>query len=285
MSVLHDILHFVRWRLIAIRYAGKVGALFSRNALSHTPPKTAAVQRIRLEGHDAGPNIPPQQVEQITAIYRPRIAGVATPGEGHPFVNLFRAEDIAADNPVLRLAFSPAVLDLADDYFAGHLVLDSIQVLYSWPGEGTALRESQMWHKDYGDSKSFHWIAYLNDVMGPEDGPFSFIDKVDARRISRSAFIRRIADQTFARELGDGQVRQFLGRAGESIFVDPATCYHSGSRCKNPRLAIFVTFNTDRPFVSPVPIVRVNRERIADVARQVRPDLNYPYLSRLLQLH
>jgi len=164
------------------------------------------------------------------------------------------------------------------------MTLDSIQVLYSWASQGS-LRESQMWHRDYGDSKSFHWIAYLNDVTGPEDGPFAFVDKEDARRITRSPFIRRIADPAFARELGDGKVRQFLGRAGQSIFVDPAACYHSGSRCKNPRLAIFVTFNTDRPFVAPTPLVTENRRRIADAARQIRPDLSDPYLKRMLQLH
>jgi hypothetical protein len=284
MSVLHDFMHFVRWRLIALRYTGKIRWLSARKALSGVPPRTVAVQRILNDGHDSGPTIPPQQMERITAIYGPRTAGAGRRDQGHPFVNLFRPEDIVPENPVLQLAFSPAILDLADDYFAGHIALDSIQVLYSWPTEGE-LRESQMWHKDYGDSKSFHWIAYLNDVEGPEDGPFAFIDKADTKRISRSAFIRRIADQTFTRELGNGQMRQFLGKAGESIFVDPASCYHSGSRCKNARLAIFVTFNTDRPFVSPVPVITQNRDRIADVAKQLRPDLSDLYLRRLLQLH
>jgi hypothetical protein len=211
------------------------------------------------------------------------VAQVVARDSGHPFDNLFRAEDISADNPVIALAFSPAILDVADDYFFGRLLLDSLQVLYSYPTDGE-LRESQMWHKDYGDSRSLHWIAYLNDVSGADDGPFVFIDRQDARRIGRSFFIRRIPDARFLKELGNGRVRQFLGRQGESLFVDPAVCYHSGSRCRNARLALFATFNTDRPFFAPTPLVRENRQRLLDAARRVRADLNDEYLRRLLQL-
>jgi hypothetical protein len=283
MSVLHDVMHFVRWRVIALRYAGKFKGLSVGSVFRRIPPKTAAVERIRMLGYNAGPKIPPQEVARIAAIYRPRTHDVEKSEGGHPFVNLFAAEDISAENPVVRSAFSPEVLDVADDYFGGHLILDSIQVLYSWPTQGT-LRESQMWHKDYGDAKSFHWIAYLNDVMGPEDGPFDFIDKADTKRISRSPFIRRIDDRTFEKELGNGVMRQFLGRAGESVFVDPAACYHNGSRCKNARLAVFVTFNTDRPYVGPIPMIRDNKARLFDVAKQLRPDMNSLYLQKLLRL-
>lgn len=283
MSELRNLAHFVRWRFIALRYAGKLRGLTARNAFAGTAPRTAAVQRISRLGYDAGPKLSPQQLERINQIYRPRTVGVPPPEGGHPFANLFAADDIDAENPVFDLAFSPAILGVADDYFAGHLILDSIQVLYSWPTRGEP-RESQLWHKDYGDTKSFHWIAYLNEVSGPDDGPFTFVDKQDTRRIGHSPFIRRISDQRFAKELGDGQLRQFLGHAGDSVYVDPAACYHNGSRCKNARLAIFVTFNTDNPFVAPIPLVRENRQRVFDAARRVRPDLSEPYLRRLLQL-
>jgi hypothetical protein len=283
MSRLHDAAHFLRWRLIALRYAGRLRGLSARGVSARRPPRTATARRVRSEGYDVGPRIAPQQLEQITSLYRARTAQVMERDAGHPFVNLFEVRDIAADNPVVRLAFSPEVLDIADDYFCGRFILDSIQVMYSYPTQGD-LRESQMWHKDYGDSRSIHWVAYLNDVTGPDDGPFAFIDKRDTGRIARSAFIRRIADEKFLEELGDGRLRQFLGAQGESVFVDPAACYHSGSRCKNARLAIFVTFNTDRPFFPPTPLVRENRERLFDAARHVRPDLNDDYLKSLLRL-
>jgi hypothetical protein len=277
---LHEVAHFLRWRTIALRYARR---LTGRRPPRHLPPRTATVARVRSEGYDVGPRVPAPLLEQILEQYRPRAAQVIARDSGHPFVNLFRADDISAANPVLRLAFSPPVLDVVDDYFGGRFVLDSLQVLYSFP-TGGELRESQMWHKDYGDSRSIHWIAYLNDVTGPEDGPFTFIDKRDSRRIARSAFIRRIPDHEFRKELGNGELRQFLGAPGESVYVDPAACYHSGSRCRNPRLALFVTFNSDRPFFAPTASIRENRMRFLEAARGVRADLNVDYLKRLLQL-
>jgi len=284
MSVLHNVASFFRWRVIALRYAGKLRSLPARRVFGGAGPRTAAAQRIVRDGHDPGPMLGARELEDMVGIYGPRTRGVVRREDGHPFVNIFSATDIEMANPVVRRAFSPEVLDVADDYFGGRLVLDSIQVLYSWPTQG-ALRESQLWHKDYGDTKSFHWIAYLNDVNGPDDGPFSFIDKHDARRISPSLFIRRISDEALLRELGGGRVRVFLGRAGDSIFVDPAACYHSGSRCRNPRLAVFVTFNTSNPFVAPTDPVRENRQRLFEVARSLRPDLSDSYLGRLLQIH
>jgi len=283
MSVLHDVAHFMRWKLIAVRYAGKLKGLSLHPALSEAPPRTGTVERVRRDGHDTGPKLPAATVLQINQIYRPRIDSVVARPDGHPFVNLFRSEDMSPDNPVFRIAFSTDVLDVADDYFSGRLILDSIQVLYSWPTSG-ALRESQKWHKDYGDSKSFHWISYLNDVRGPDDGPFGFVDKADTRRIGRSAFIRRIGDEQFSHELGSGTPRQFLGAAGDSVFVDPAVCYHYGSRCRNARLALFVTFNTNRPFVRPTPLIGENREQILHAARIVRPDLSERFLRSILQL-
>jgi hypothetical protein len=154
-------------------------------------------------------------------------------------------------------------------------------VLHSFPNDDEALRESQMWHKDFGDARSFHCVAYLNDVLDDDHGPFGFVDKADTRRIGSSPFIRRISDEQFAAELGHGRVRTFCGRAGESVFVDPAACYHYGSRCRVPRTAIFATFNTDRPYVDAVPVLRRNAARAASEAAKVRPDVSEAEFRRL----
>ena len=202
---------------------------------------------------------------------------------GHPFENLMRPEDLDPDNPVLRFAFSREILDAADAYFGGYFRFDSIQVLYSYATEGS-LRESQLWHRDYGDTKSLHCVAYVNDVLEPEDGPFVFVDRNDTRRIGSSPLIRRIPDERFRRELGEGRIRSFYGEGGESVLVDPAACYHFGSRCMNPRTAIFVTFNTDRPFVPATPLMRENRKRLLAAAAAIRPDLSRDYLERILSV-
>lgn len=284
MQAARDIYNLVRWRLIALRYLGKVSSYFSAPSVPRSPGKAIDHSSpVAREGFGPGPSIDAATLAEIRAIYAPRAEKVVPTEAGHPFENLFRSEDITPDNPVLRFALSPAVLDAADAYFGGRFRYDSVQVLYSFPTPG-GLRESQMWHRDYGDNKSFHCVAYVNDVLQPEDGPFVFVDRHDTQRIGKSAFIRRISDDRFREELGEGELRSFYGRAGESVFVDPAACYHYGSRCVNPRTAIFVTFNTDRPYVPAVSTLRNNRDRLLAAARAIRPDLDAAYLARILDV-
>ncbi|NUU03199.1 hypothetical protein [Herbaspirillum robiniae] len=283
MSTLRKIASFARWRIVPVRYATMVGGM-SWNKLFQAPPsRNASTAEIDVSGFAPGPNVPTDLLQEAMRIYNARGRQVVPKETGHPFVNLFSSDDISADNPVFKFAFSPEVLDAAADYFGGRLILDSIQVLYSWPTDG-ALRESQHWHLDYGDSKSFHCVAYLKDVLTPEDGPFVYVNKAATRKIGRSMIVRRIPDEQFGQELGDGRIEYFYGKAGNSVLVDPSACYHYGSRCKTPRLAIFATFSSWFPFAPPVPLVARNAEKILAAARQVRPDLSESFLKALLQL-
>ena len=283
MISLRKIASFARWRLVPVRYASMLGSLKWKKLFQAPPSRSAATADINAKGFTKGPDVPPDLLERAMDIYGPRGQKVVPRASGHPFVNLFDASDVHPDNPVFRFAFSPEVLDTATDYFGGRLILDSIQVLYSYPIEGV-LRESQYWHLDYGDSKSFHCVAYLRDVLTPEDGPFVYVDKLATHKIGRSMIVRRIPDQQFEHELKDGKIESFYGKAGSSVLVDPSACYHYGSRCKRPRLAIFVTFSTWFPFTQPMPIITRNAEKILSTARHVRPELSEGFLKSLLQL-
>lgn len=286
MNPVRKLYHTLRWRLIPIRYAGKIGRHLSARPVPARFHEVAAndvgqhpaVQALHDRGHAPGPTIVPPLLAEIIAVYGPRSEQVVPTSGGHPFINLFRAEDIDPSNPVFSFAVSPQVLDVAHEYFGGKLQYDSIQVLHSWPTEG-GLAESQLWHKDYGDSKSFHCVAYLNDVMDDGAGPFVYVDRNDTRRIARSLLVRRIDDATFGRELGAGTIRRAIGAAGQSIFVDPSACYHYGSRCQRPRLAVFITFSTDKPYVGAQPPLSQNGRKAAQAAAVLRPDLTQAYLD------
>lgn len=283
MNFLRKAASFARWRLVPVRYATLLGSLKWSKLFRSPPSKTAAVAEIETRGFTKGPSLSQEQLQQIVGIYGPRGDKVVPKPNGHPFVNLFTADDIHPDNPILHFAFSPEVLEVAADYFGGRLILDSIQVLYSYPTEGM-LRESQHWHLDYGDAKSLHCVSYLKDMHTPEDGPFVYIDKLATNKIGRSIIVRRIPDQQFDRELKGGKIETFYGKAGSSVLIDPSACYHYGSRCKTPRLALFITFNTWFPFVQPMPIVTQNTQKILATANQIRPDLSQDFLKALLQL-
>lgn len=280
MSAARRVYGFVRWRLVPVRYVGKVRRSLRRpSRLAH---RSAIVEAIETTGHAPGPALDPQSLSALTELFRSRAENVQPRFNGHVFQDLVIAEDFRPDHPLMRFAFSPQILDVAHDYFHGHFLFDSVQVLYSWPSDGPP-RESQHWHRDYGDSRSLHCIAYLNDVATADGGPFVFVDKWQSRRIPRSMLVRRIPDDRFEHELQDGAPRMFLGRAGESVWVDPSACYHYGSRCKQPRLAVFVTFCTDTPYESPTKPIIENRDSLLRTGIALRPDLSEGYLRRLVQ--
>ncbi|WP_372426846.1 hypothetical protein [Salinarimonas chemoclinalis] len=277
-----SIVSFLRWRLVPVRYAGRVRHLRPHHLTPAARPVTEAGRRVEDTGHAEGPTASPELLAELQGLYRPRIPAERPEGLKAPFVNLVKPEDLTPENPLMRLAFSPEVLDVAIDYFGGRCTLDSLQVLYSFPVREQGLSESQKWHLDYGDSRSFHCVMYLNDVLDDEHGPFVFVDKRDTRRIKRGMVIRRVEDAQFQAELGDGTIRSFYAEAGRSVLIDPAACYHYGSRCKTGRLAVFVTFSSDKPFLNATPLVREHSGRILAAAKELRPDLGGGALDKLL---
>ena len=275
---------FLRWRLVPIRYLGRLRRLNRHNFNSTYLPKSTKAQEIERVGFTSGPVVEGELLRQLQSIYLPRIDAVKNTKSKAPFVNLSRPEDITADNPLMKLAFSPSILDVALDYYSGHCRLDKLQVLYSFPSDRKDIKESQMWHLDFSDTRSFHSITYLNDVLDNDGGPFVFVDKNDTKRIRKGPIIRRIDDSQFQQELGDGVVRSFYGRAGETVMMDPAVCYHYGSRCKVGRGAIFATFSSDKPFAPAMPLITENTKKILEVAIQLRPDLDRRVLEQLVDV-
>jgi hypothetical protein len=125
---------------------------------------------------------------------------------------------------------------------------------------------------------------YLNDVEEIIHGPFVFVNRTESKKMKRSFLIRRIKDEDFMKELGNGKIETFYGKAGESIFVDPAVCYHYGSRSKEGRLAIFFTFNTSTPYVIIPGLIQNNRNKLFEIGKNLRPDLPVEKLKVLLDI-
>lgn len=284
-AILKDTYGFLRWRLVPVRMLGKIKAALARPSVPPSGAKgldPARLREIESKGYCQATPVPAATLAEINDIYRPRTAKVQSRDVGHPFENVALAQDYTADNPVFRLALSEEVLGAADAYFGGQFLFDSIQVLHSFPTEGP-LRASQKWHKDYGDSKSLHLIAYLNDVTDEDAGPFVFVDRETSKSVGKSPIIRRIEDEQIRQEIGGKSFDVFYGEAGEAILVDPSACYHYGSRCKRPRTAIFITFNTATPYEPMCEPLRGARRQAAAEARKVRPDLPGDYLDAIFE--
>jgi hypothetical protein len=275
---------FLKWRLVPVRYLGRLRFLNHRNIYVKYSPREHKAREIEARGYAEGPRISGELLAQLQEIYQARAEIASTKGVKAPFINLSRAEDFSVDSPLLQFAFSPQVLDVALDYYGQHCRLDKIQVLYSFPTESGSLKESQKWHLDYSDSRSFHCMTYLNDVLQDGDGPFVMLDKVASKEVGRGLIVRRIDDGQIEKESRGAVPIVHYGSAGHSILVDPAVCYHYGSRCVNARLAIFVTFSSDKPYVHAMSLARKNSAILFRAAKSIRPDLSEKVLKSVFDI-
>lgn len=277
------VLSFVKWRVLLIRYLMRTINNGVRVSLwgREYEPSTLVCSKIKAIGAVEMPPLA-KEASLIKSFVQDRLPSGPVTTHGHPFINLLNAEDIHPDNPILQLAFSRLIFDAAIDYFGGELSLAGIQVLYSKADHKAELRESQLWHKDYSDSKSLHAIIYLNDVLDEDSGPFVFIDKETSKKIKKSPIVRRINDNDFFQELKSDEVTFFYGKAGSFVLVDPAACYHHGSRGRKPRLALFVTFNTSTPYVKAQDFIIKNKESIIDCCLKLRPDLSKEFVGKVV---
>lgn len=288
VAALRNTLGFLRWRLVPLRVLGKwKNRLAGRKAPGLcdrvTSMDAARLSDLETQGWTRAPSPDPTLLQEIIDLYAPRAEDVVPTDFGHPFENVVRPQDFNAENPVFRLAFSDAILGAANAYFCGNFSLASLQVVRSFPTHA-ALRDSQKWHRDYGDAKSLHFIMYLNPVTQPEHGPFAYLSKPVSTRVRRSPIIRRLTDEQIAAETGTTAFEVFYGEPGKAIFVDPAACYHFGSRCEVPRTAVFITFNTHAPYTAMMEPLGRHRAQAAQAAKHVRPDLPADYIDRILQV-
>jgi len=284
MKKIQRLLSFIRWRIILFRHITRV-ASFSLSKIFASPPvyleKTRIIQKNGVLDNE---KIDLSQVEEMEKIYLPRLKNFVEPLTRYAFVNLFKPEDINTKNPIMQYALSRNILDIANDYFHGKFIFDSIQVLHSFE-RSNAPRESQLWHLDYADKKTLHFILYLSDVLELDDGPFTYIDKNKSNIFKNCFFINRLRDEDILKKINPEEIRPFLGRKGANIVVDPSSCYHFGSRCKkSSRLCVFVTFNSWFPFVRPHPFMSQNKKTFFEIARTIRKDLNEDFLKSVFQL-
>ena len=275
------ILSFFRWRIVVVRYITLLINLKIRN-LFVKPKYSNLVFRLEKFGYAQGPDMSEDVSNAILEFYKLKIECAIKIKSYQPFENIMTEEDLVESNPLIKYAFSEDVLRKAIEYYRGYISLNAIQLLYSYPS-GAELKESQFWHKDYGDSKSLHVITYLNDVLDDESGPFTFVDKIESKKISWSPFIRRIADDQFEKELGSNDINRFYGKKGSTLMVDSSVCYHYGSRGIKPRLAVFITFNSSMPFTPAAAFTDKYSLKIKELGKIVRPDLNPDFFDYLIR--
>lgn len=175
--------------------------------------------------------------------YRP---GVDKVTERKFWSRLTSEEDLDPSTIFIRFAMQQNVVKMATAYMGMVPYLSNVQVLVSFGTEAGKWAESQLWHRDYHDTKTLRLWVYLTDVTEVKHGPFTYLPLEQSRKVPNTFFPDRVSDEQME-SLGFAKDAQAVNGPRHSCFaIDTARCYHMGSRLElgQIRVAYLATFNT-----------------------------------------
>lgn len=182
---------------------------------------------------------------KISKSFSTRLAGRKFFGE------LLTEEDFHPESIFIRFALQNDVLSVVSNCLGQIPRLFSVSLLCSQPADGQ-WSESQLWHRDYDDSRIIKLFVYLSDVEDDRAGPFTFIPRKLSKSVGRDLVPRRISDVEMSTKTGLDCSEKVYGKSGTAFFVDTAACYHLGSRCiDKTRVAYVATYTTMAPLDPP----------------------------------
>lgn len=279
----------VKNRFIPLRYLYKgVNRLpkhLRRNPPSRIPDPTEEMLALERQGHFRGvASLPSRRIEELQHLGMSRAASrSATRGNNYPFVDLLVPDDFKnPDNPIIDFIFGDDVLQAATWYFRGKPKLTRCFLAYSKPDSEQRWTKTQLWHLDSDDFRILRFILYLTDV-DQDAGPFMFVPKDNSPRLGRF-WARRLDDAHFRRVCnGSMQIETFLGGPGSMLAIDTAQCCHCGGRAvTRERLALVITFTTQRPCNSTHPLLTRYGRFLFTALRDLKPHISEPLLRNLL---
>jgi hypothetical protein len=136
----------------------------------------------------------------------------------------------------MRFALDERLLNSVAAYLGKAPFLESIELLYSRPST-QALESSQLWHEDMTEKALLKLFVYVTDV-DERCGPFTLIPRGPSTTVPRHRLPHYIDDDSMRRYVDDNQLAVIEGPSGTAFFVDTRNCFHRGSRCVQPRLAL-----------------------------------------------
>lgn len=154
----------------------------------------------------------------------------------------FLAGRLTTDGPFVSFATQPAVAGLLAEIYGEIPRLDSVLLTRSIY-DGKPLSYSQLWHRDYDDTKVVKLFVYLTDVLTRADGPFTFMPGPvsDNARYSRRS---HRSDGALATKVDLDGARSVIGPRLTAFLVETSRCLHMGSRIDqgHERLMYTATF-------------------------------------------
>jgi hypothetical protein len=248
-------LRYLRKAVLAVRHPGsgiRRSRLGETLTASLSPEALRRVAELNQTGYtEAGEEIDGAlltELEQATEAKR------ASGADGAKIRSYFSAlvneSDLNRESIFVRFALQPAVREIACAYFDRKVpYLADVQVLMSHGTDNKTWEESQLWHRDYADSKTIKLWVYLTDVDSPEKGPFTYLPLDASNRVKNNFFPGRVSDEAMISSGLAKAAQEVYGRRRKAFYIDTSRCYHLGSRLKQGeiRIAYVATFISHRP--------------------------------------
>jgi hypothetical protein len=261
------------------RTAVKRRMVLARPLLQPLSPEADA---IRTRGYAIVTDVlDPATLEALAQAAAPRLStarkGGTNPAAGKGFWSRLLDEDVAAgrlttDSPFAAFALQPAVLRIVAQVYGELPQLDS--VLLTWSRfDDKPLSVSQLWHRDFDDTRVVKLFVYLTNVGSGEDGPFTFIDGPLSDRARYSVKSHR-TDAMLAPKIDPARATAIQGPALTAFIVETSRCLHMGSRVAagHDRLLYTATFiSTPRLYPEPNPQIRLTGQESETVQCVLTP--------------
>ena len=232
--------HVVKAAASATDPAGKA----RRRAYAQALPATPAVEALRARGHCAAA-VDATLLRELFDAAALRRAGI---GEEHRrankgYLKAFIANELAAGridqrSIYVRFALQPSVVEVVAKYFHEAPYLSYVALDLS-EYAGPQLETSQLWHRDYDDTKVVKLFVYLTDVPDQPHGPFTLVSPRASRAI-RATLSQHLPDDAVGR-VPQSEISSVTAAAGTAFMVDTGRCYHMGSRVAPGRERVMYT--------------------------------------------
>jgi hypothetical protein len=134
---------------------------------------------------------------------------------------------LPASSPYARFALQPEVLSVLSEIYGELPRLSYVAITRSLPTESD-YQISQLWHRDYDDTRVIKLFVYLTDV-GEGDGPFTFLPAPISDQVGFTLRSHQ-SDERIGRSVDLGQAVSMSGPKLTAFMVETSRCLHMGSR-------------------------------------------------------
>ncbi len=135
---------------------------------------------------------------------------------------------LPSDSIFVRFAMQRGIVDVLTRYLRELPMLTDMYLTLSREAT-TELGYSQLWHRDYDDTRTLKVFVYLSDVHDTRDGPFTFLPGPHSDRIGFTVR-SHLADAKVFSRADRTAVREMLGAAFTVFICETSRCLHMGSR-------------------------------------------------------